>query len=177
FEKTLQSADFQAWQEEAERLRAEGRLVGAGIGYWIDKSGLGVYETAAVDVDPSGAIRVLTGGASTGQGIETVLAQIAADELSVDPGSIEVIYGDTDLIPDGVGSWSSRSTVIGGSAVQAAARATTAKAKRPASRGPPHSSTTCFRAPPRCRRSARCSPRTLPRRAIHSGPRGSGRRA
>jgi CO/xanthine dehydrogenase Mo-binding subunit len=134
FEKTLQSADFHAWQEEAAQLRGEGRLVGVGIGYWIDKSGLGVYETAGVDVDPSGNIRVLTGGASTGQGIETVLAQIAADELSVAPETIEVIYGDTDLIPDGVGSWSSRSTVIGGSAVQAAARTTAAKARRLASR-------------------------------------------
>jgi CO/xanthine dehydrogenase Mo-binding subunit len=134
FEKTLAAADFPAWQEEAARLRSEGRLVGVGIGYWIDKSGLGVYETAGVDVDPTGAIRVLTGGASTGQGIETVLAQIAADQLSVEPESIEVVYGDTDLIPDGVGSWSSRSTVIGGSAVQAAARVTADKAKRLASR-------------------------------------------
>ena len=60
---------------------SEGRLVGNGIGYWIDKSGLGVYETAGIEVDPSGKIRVLTGGASTGQGIETVMAQIAADVL------------------------------------------------------------------------------------------------
>ncbi|HKP18547.1 MAG TPA: xanthine dehydrogenase family protein molybdopterin-binding subunit [Gaiellaceae bacterium] len=129
-EKSLEAAGFDEWQEEAARLRAEGRLVGNGIGYWIDKSGLGVYETAGIDVDPSGKIRVLTGGASTGQGIETVMAQIAADVLRVSPAQIEVIYGDTNLIPDGVGSWSSRSTVIGGSAVQAAAIATVEKARR-----------------------------------------------
>lgn len=132
-EKSLDAAGFDDWQEEASRLRGEGRLVGNGIGYWIDKSGLGVYETAGIDVDPSGKIRVLTGGASTGQGIETVMAQIAADALSVPPSQIEVVYGDTNLIPDGVGSWSSRSTVIGGSAVREAAIATVEKARRLAS--------------------------------------------
>ena len=104
-------------------------MVGTGIGYWIDKSGLGVYETAGIDVEANGSVRILTGGSFTGQGIETVLAQIAADELTVDVASIEVVYGDSDLIPDGVGSWSSRSTVIGGGAVRAAARATVARAK------------------------------------------------
>ena len=132
-DKSLAAAGFEEWREEAGRLRANGRLVGNGVAYWIDKSGLGIYETAAVDIDPSGAVRVLTGGNSTGQGIETVLAQIAADELRVSPDSIEVIYGDTDLIPDGVGSWSSRTTVIGGSAVQGAARAAADKARRVAS--------------------------------------------
>ena len=84
-EKSLEAARYAEWEEEAARLRSEGRLVGNGIGYWIDKSGLGVYETAGIEVDPSGKIRVLTGGASTGQGIETVMAQIAADVLSVPP--------------------------------------------------------------------------------------------
>src|SRR5439155_911775 len=99
FGKAVEAAGFDEWRAEAEQLRAGGRLVGTGVGCWIDKSGLGLYETAGVDVDESGAVRVLTGGASTGQGIETVLAQIAADELGVSPGSIEVVYGDSDLIP------------------------------------------------------------------------------
>ncbi|HZQ65460.1 MAG TPA: xanthine dehydrogenase family protein molybdopterin-binding subunit [Gaiellaceae bacterium] len=129
-DKSLEESGYHEWEQEAVRLRSEGRLVGNGIGYWIDKSGLGVYETAGIEVDPSGKVRVLIGGASTGQGIETVMAQIAADVLSVSPQQIEVVYGDTNLIPDGVGSWSSRSTVIGGSAVQAAAEATVAKARR-----------------------------------------------
>jgi carbon-monoxide dehydrogenase large subunit/6-hydroxypseudooxynicotine dehydrogenase subunit gamma len=129
-EKAVEEAGFASWREEAAAFRREGRPAGAGLAFWIDKSGLGVYETAGVDVDPSGCVRVLTGGASTGQGIETVLAQIAADVMGVEPGAIEVVYGDTDLIPDGVGSWSSRTTVIGGSAVRAAAEATVEKARR-----------------------------------------------
>ena len=129
-DKAVEASGFRAWREEAAELRRRGRLVGTGVGYFMDKSGLGVYETAGIDVDVDGTVRVLTGGASSGQGIETVLAQIAADVLGVGLDRIEVVHGDTDLIPDGVGSWSSRTTVIGGSAVLAAARETAAKARR-----------------------------------------------
>jgi CO/xanthine dehydrogenase Mo-binding subunit len=129
-DKAVQAADFEAWRQEAAELRRAGRLVGTGVGYFMDKSGLGVYETAGIDVDVDGTMRVLAGGASSGQGIETVLAQIAAEVLGVDLGRIEVVHGDTDLIPDGVGSWSSRTTVIGGSAVLEAAQETAAKARR-----------------------------------------------
>lgn len=128
-EKGTAAAEFEAWREEATQLRAEGRVVGAGLAYFMDKSGLGVYETAGIDVGVDGSVRVLIGGASSGQGIETVMAQIVATELEVELDRIEVIFGDTDLIPDGVGSWSSRSTVIGGSAVLRAAEATAAKAR------------------------------------------------
>ena len=103
---------------------------GVGLAIFMDKAGLGVYETGAVEIDTTGSVRVLIGGSSSGQGIETVMAQIAADELGVNPSLIDVIHGDSDLIPDGVGSWSSRSTVIGGTAVQSAARRTAEKAKR-----------------------------------------------
>jgi aerobic carbon-monoxide dehydrogenase large subunit len=129
-EKALLQSGFQDWEKEVQRLRDEGRLVGTGIGYFLEKSGLGPYEEAAVEVDPTGSVRVLTGGASLGQGIETVLAQIAADQLEVPPEEIEVVHTDTDLLPDGVGSWASRSTVVGGSSVMLAAKATAEKALR-----------------------------------------------
>jgi aerobic carbon-monoxide dehydrogenase large subunit len=132
-DKALHRSGFADWEREAGELREQGRLVGTGIGYFLEKSGLGPYEEAAVEVDPTGSVRVLTGGASLGQGIETVLAQIAADQLSVPPEEIEVIHTETDLLPDGVGSWASRSTVVGGSAVMLAAEATAEKALRVAS--------------------------------------------
>ncbi len=119
------------WQSELAGDNGDRR--GVGLSIFMDKSGLGLYETGAVDIDTTGAVRVFIGGASSGQGIETVMAQIAADELGVNPAEIQVIYGDSDLVPDGVGSWSSRSTVIGGVAVQTAARRTADKAKRIAS--------------------------------------------
>ena len=96
----------------------------------MDKAGLGLYETGAVDVDPSGRVRVRTGASSVGQGIETVLAQIVADELQVEPDVIDVVLGDTELVPEGVGSWSSRSTVLAGGAARQAAIDTIEKAKR-----------------------------------------------
>ncbi len=129
-EKALRHSGFEDWEREARELREQGRLVGTGAGYFLEKSGLGPYEEAAVEVDPTGSVRVLTGGASLGQGIETVLAQIAADQLGVPPEEIEVVHTDTDLLPDGVGSWASRSTVVGGSAVMLAAEATAEKALR-----------------------------------------------
>jgi carbon-monoxide dehydrogenase large subunit/6-hydroxypseudooxynicotine dehydrogenase subunit gamma len=129
-DKAVAAAGFEDWRREAQALRAEGRLVGTGIGYFMDKSGLGVYETAGIDVDVDGTVRVLAGGASSGQGIETVFGQIVSDTLGVPMEHIQVIHGDTDLIPDGVGSWSSRSTVIGGSATLLAARETAEKARR-----------------------------------------------
>ena len=132
-EKALNNSGFESWEKESRRLRGEGRLFGTGVAYFLEKSGLGPYEEAAVEVDPTGSVRVLTGGASLGQGIETVMAQIAADQLEVPPESIEVVHTDTDLLPDGVGSWASRSTVVGGSAVMLAAQATAEKALRVAS--------------------------------------------
>jgi CO/xanthine dehydrogenase Mo-binding subunit len=129
-ERAHETADFAAWRRESERLRTDGRLVGTGIAFFMDKSGLGVYETAEVEIGTDGGARLLIGGASSGQGIETVMAQIAGDVLTVPIERIDVLHGDTDLIPDGVGSWSSRSTVIGGSAVLRAAEATREKALR-----------------------------------------------
>lgn len=127
---TLAAARFPEWEDEAVAARAEGRLVGTGIAFFLEKSGLGPYETAAVEVGPDGRVRVLTGGTSLGQGIETVLAQIAADELDVAVDAVDVVHGDTDLVPEGGGSWASRSTVVGGSAVQRAAQAVADDARR-----------------------------------------------
>lgn len=127
-QKALAAADFDAWRVEAAELRAQGRLVGNGVGLLMDKAGLGLYETGSVEVDEVGRVRVLTGASSVGQGIETVLAQIVADQLGIEPDIIDVLHGDTDLVPDGVGSWSSRSTVLAGGAARIAAIKTREKA-------------------------------------------------
>lgn len=120
-DKALTATDYCAWVEEARAARAEGKMVGTGMAYFLEKSGIGPFETASVRIAPSGSITVDSGGTSLGQGIETVLAQIAADELGVEPEDISVFNGDTDRSPQGVGSWASRSTVVGGSAVKGAA--------------------------------------------------------
>ena len=111
-----------------------GRLRGFGLAMFVEKSGLGPQETADVTVSKSGAVHVYSGGTSLGQGIETVLAQIAADALGVDPRVVQVTAGDTAAQPFGAGSWASRSTVVGGSAVHQAATAVRERAVQLAAR-------------------------------------------
>jgi aerobic carbon-monoxide dehydrogenase large subunit len=111
-----------------------GPLRGFGLAMFVEKSGLGPQETADVTVSRSGAVHVLSGGTSMGQGIQTVLAQIAADALGADPGAIHVTTGDTAAQPFGAGSWASRSTVVGGSAVHQAATAVRERAVQLAAR-------------------------------------------
>jgi carbon-monoxide dehydrogenase large subunit/6-hydroxypseudooxynicotine dehydrogenase subunit gamma len=110
-----------------ERGRRDGRLPGLGVAAFLEKSGLGPQETADVVIGPGGAVRVYSGGTSLGQGVQTVLAQIAADALGASPDSVSVVCGDTELQPFGAGSWASRTTVVAGSAVHAAAGAVRAR--------------------------------------------------
>jgi aerobic carbon-monoxide dehydrogenase large subunit len=133
--------------KEAERLgyRTEAHLIrpggaasrkprGFGLAMFVEKSGLGPQETADVTVSKSGTVHVFSGGTSVGQGIETVLAQIAADALGVDPVVVRVVAGDTAAQPFGAGSWASRSTVVGGTAVHQAATAVRERAVQLAAR-------------------------------------------
>jgi CO/xanthine dehydrogenase Mo-binding subunit len=131
-ERAVTESGYRSWLREAREQRSAGRLVGAGAAVFVEKSGLGPYEVAEVRVETSGRVHVMVGGTSLGQGIETVFAQIAADVLGVRPDAVSVIAGDTGMLSDGVGSWASRSTVVGGSAVRKAAEATRALARRAA---------------------------------------------
>jgi len=81
-----------------------------------------------LSVDPSGAVELITGAASIGQGVETVMAQIAADGLGVEPDQITVRHGQTTLIDHGMGAFASRVTVMTGTATQAACEALKEKA-------------------------------------------------
>ena len=104
-------------RKSVERRRSGGELVGVGLAMFLEKSGLGPWETGAVEVDPDGLVRVRSGCSSVGQGIRTVLAQIVADRLQVDHGAVRVELLDTDRTPYGTGSYASRSTVTAGSAL------------------------------------------------------------
>jgi carbon-monoxide dehydrogenase large subunit/6-hydroxypseudooxynicotine dehydrogenase subunit gamma len=133
-DKTVAEAERLGYLALRDELRAAGRKVGLGVAMFLEKSGLGPQETADVSVSPTGAVRVYSGGTSLGQGIETVLAQVTADALDVDPTVVTVVNGDTMLQPFGGGSWASRSSVVGGSAVHKAASAVRERALQIASR-------------------------------------------
>jgi carbon-monoxide dehydrogenase large subunit len=117
----LERFQFAELRVECERLRGEGRAAGLGIGAFVEKSGLGPWEYARVALDDSGLVNVYTGAADVGQGLETVLSQIVADELRVDLQDIRVIHGDTDVVPYGNGSFATRGTVMAGNSAHGAA--------------------------------------------------------
>src|SRR5205823_13700307 len=112
------------WQEKW-KLNGElidGRYHGVALACFIEGGGAGPRELARLALEPDGSVTVSVGSASVGQGLETVMAQIAADSLGLAIDKVRVLHGSTTLLPDGYGAFHSRSTVLGGSAVHAAAR-------------------------------------------------------
>ena len=120
-DKVLAAADWTNLQAKLKARRAKGELVGAGLAMFIEKSGLGPSDGVRISIDTSGAVEVITGGASIGQGFETVMAQVAADALGVDYRRIRVVHGQTDRIDFGIGAHASRATVMTASATHNAA--------------------------------------------------------
>ena len=143
FDKVLEAIGYHAFRDEQARLRSEGRHVGIGFAIYNELTGLGQaasagprmpfrtgHEGATVRMDPSGAVTVLAGVTSQGQGTETTIAQIVASELGVPFESVTVVLGDTDATPFGLGAFASRQAVIGGGAALRAARAVREKVAR-----------------------------------------------
>jgi CO/xanthine dehydrogenase Mo-binding subunit len=120
-DKLLATAGWAAMQRDCKTRRAQGELAGAGFAMFVEKSGLGPFDKVRIEVAPDGAIEVITGVASIGHGVETVVAQIAADTLGVDYGTIRVTHGQTDRIDRGMGAFASRATVMCGEATRQAA--------------------------------------------------------
>jgi carbon-monoxide dehydrogenase large subunit len=130
-----EALDYDALRAEQATLREQGRYLGIGIscsieqtahgGQFLGGKGLGIvagYDTAAMRIEPDGKVRVAVGLHSHGQGHETTIAQIASDELGVPVDDIEVVFGDTAVVPYGLGTWASRSTVYCGGATILAAQ-------------------------------------------------------
>ncbi|MGE0847672.1 MAG: xanthine dehydrogenase family protein molybdopterin-binding subunit, partial [Flavobacteriaceae bacterium] len=120
-DKALKGVGWHARQAELAKRRAAGELVGLGLGMFVEKSGLGPFDGVRISVDSKGAVEVVTGAASVGQGVETVMAQICADSLGVDYRRIKVVHGRTDRIEFGMGAFASRVTVMTGEATRLAA--------------------------------------------------------
>jgi carbon-monoxide dehydrogenase large subunit len=120
-DKLLGKVGWEALNETISKRKAAGERVGIGLSMFVEKSGLGPTDGVRISVDTSGMVEVLTGGASLGQGFETVMAQVAADALGVDYRRCRVIHGQTDRIPFGIGAHASRATVMTASATHIAA--------------------------------------------------------
>ena len=124
-DKVLAAADYEVLRGEQKRRRDAGetRLLGIGLASYVEitAADAGAGETAKVEVHDDGTATVYTGSSAHGQGHHTAYAMLVTEELGIPMDKIEVIHGDTDLIPDGVGTYASRSLQLGGSAVQKAA--------------------------------------------------------
>ncbi len=131
--------DFPREQAEA---RARGELIGIGVSFELTPEGgcipqsslLSAYDGTRIQVRPKGEVVLMTGVTSPGCGNETGIAQIVADELGISPDDIEVVQGDTDVCPFGLGNSSSRSVIFGGNAAKLAASDLRAKMTRVAAR-------------------------------------------
>ena len=128
--KLIAQIELEKFREEQKAARAEGRLLGIGFGFEVAPEGCSMpnsdmlqgWDGTTVRIDPRGRVTVLTGVTSPGSGNETGIAQIVADALGVPLDSVNVVQGDTDICPYGLGNFSSRSTMIGGSAALLAAQ-------------------------------------------------------
>ena len=123
--KALAISDYQRLREEQKSARAKGKLIGIGLSSYVEICALGPsqampaggWESATVRIEPTGKVTILTGASPHGQGQETSFAQIAADELGVDINDIKVVHGDTSIVQYGIGTFGSRATAVGGTAV------------------------------------------------------------
>ena len=127
-DKALAAAKWQALRDDLKRRRAAGETVGAGFAMFVEKSGLGPFDCVHAAIDTAGMVEIVTGATSVGQGMETVLAQICADELGIDYRQVRVVHGQTDRIAFGMGTFASRVTVMAGEATRRAAARLRAKA-------------------------------------------------
>jgi carbon-monoxide dehydrogenase large subunit len=110
------------------RRRLAGDLAGIGLAFFVEKSGLGPRDIVRMRMGADGILEIVTGVASIGQGVETVLAQIASETLGLPYHKIRVIHGQTALIEEGMGAFASRVTVMTGTAVRMAAEDLRARA-------------------------------------------------
>jgi aerobic carbon-monoxide dehydrogenase large subunit len=122
-ERALELLDYAEWRDKARRRTPDEPLLGIGLATFTKSSGAAGdhrVESSRVTIEPSGQVTVYTGISPHGQGNATAFAQLAADELGVDPSQVRVLHGDTATVPFGEGTSASRGLIVGGSAVYAA---------------------------------------------------------
>jgi carbon-monoxide dehydrogenase large subunit len=145
-EVAAETAGYEQLRREQAEARKQGRLFGIGIASYAELTGIGSRiavapgmpintgsETAKIAIDSTGAVTAAFGVASHGQGLETTLAQIVADDLGARFEDVRIIQGDSDEVPMSTGSYASRSAVLGGGAAKHASKVLQEKIKRVAS--------------------------------------------
>jgi carbon-monoxide dehydrogenase large subunit len=141
--KAQELADVKGFGKRKRDSARNGKLRGLGYSTYIEAcgiapsqavgslgAGVGLWESAEVRVNPTGSVEVLTGSHAHGQGHETTFAQLVADILGVPMEDVDVIHGDTSVVPYGWGSYGSRSLAVGGTALYKSAHKLVEKGKK-----------------------------------------------
>jgi len=128
--KALKNADYENLKKERAAARSDGKLMGIGFSTYIEACGIapsavvgslgarvGLYDAASIRVHPTGKVTLYVGAHSHGQGHETTFAQIVADSLGIGMDDVNVLHGDTENVPFGMGTYGSRSLAVCGSAI------------------------------------------------------------
>jgi aerobic carbon-monoxide dehydrogenase large subunit len=139
----LELADRPNLAARRQHSESQGRLRGQGLACWIEDSGAapsaavtalgcraGLYESAKVRVHPTGGVTVFTGAHSHGQGHETTFAQVVANKFGLSVDQVDVVHGDTETVPFGMGTYGSRSMAVGGGALALTADKVVEKGKK-----------------------------------------------
>ena len=126
----LKLSDYAGFAARKAAAASKGKLRGIGVASYIEACGIapsslvgalgaraGLYEAATIRVNPTGNVTVLTGSHSHGQGHETTFAQVVASKLGIPAESVNIVHGDTNKIPFGMGTYGSRSIAVGGTAI------------------------------------------------------------
>ena len=146
-EKAKQMSDYDGFAARKKESESKGKLRGIGVTTYFEACGIapspvvmmlgcgvGLWESAEVRFNPTGQVTVYTGSHSHGQGHDTTFAQITADELGVPIENIDIVHGDTDKGPFGMGTYGSRSLTVGGIAIVKACKKIVAKGKKVAAK-------------------------------------------
>ncbi len=127
--KALEVVGYSEFRARQQKMRSEGRYIGLGISSYVEQTAWGSdssaqagtplpsHDNSTVTMDPGGKVTISTSVSGHGQGHETALAQVAADGLGIDISDVKVLHGDTLTSPYGLGTYASRSAVIGGATV------------------------------------------------------------
>jgi carbon-monoxide dehydrogenase large subunit len=141
--KAMEIADVKSFGKRKRESARNGKLRGIGYSTYIEACGIapsavagalgaraGLYEAAEVRFHPTGTVTVFTGSHAHGQSHETTFAQVVSDKLGVPFENVEIVHGDTDRIPFGMGTYGSRSIAVGGVAIVNACEKVITKARK-----------------------------------------------
>ena len=123
--KALQLSKYDSLRQRQKTGWKQGKYYGIGVSTYVEICAIGPsaatpaggWESGTVRIEPTGRVTVLTGASPHGQGEETTFAQLVADQLGIAPDDVNVVHGDTMAVPYGIGTFGSRATAVGGTAI------------------------------------------------------------